>query len=361
VGPLLRPDRIVRDLQALDTSAPGLQPDVLDDRVLRRRMLDVIRRAVPHDFYAFVLTDPQTTVGTSPLAEIPDLDDLPRVIRLKYLTRPGRWTTLDGSGCTTLHAATGGDLRRSDQWAGALRQHGITDVLVAVLRDRHGTWGFLDLWRRTGVFADAEVATLAAALPAMTAALRGVAARSFVLGTPSAARQAPAAHGPGVLLLGDDLTPVAGTPQLRDWLTTLLPTAADVGPVPASALNVAAQLLAVEAGVDDHPPAGRVALAPGTWLTVRADRLTEPLSGASIAVGYELTSPAERLDLFARAHALSPREREVLVAVATGLDTRGASRQLGITELTVQDHLKSVFARTAAASRADLLARALGT
>jgi DNA-binding CsgD family transcriptional regulator len=324
-------------------------------------MLDVIGSAVPHDFYAFILTDPQTTVGTSPLAEVPDLDDLPRVIRLKYLTRPGRWNTLDRSGCTTLLAATGGDLSRSHQWAGSLRQHGVTDVLVAVLRDRHGTWGFLDLWRRTGAFADTEVAALATALPTLTAALRGVVARSFVVGPPSAQPQASVAHGPGVLLLGDDLTPVAGTPQLRAWLTTLLPTAADVGPVPASALNVAAQLLAVEADVDNHQPSGRVSLAPGTWLTVRADRLTEPVSGATIAVGYELTSPADRLDLFARAHALSPREREVVVAVATGLDTRGASRRLGITELTVQDHLKSVFARTGAASRADLLARALGT
>ena len=165
-----------------------------------------------------------------------------------------------------------------------------------------------------------------------------------------------------MLLLGDDLTPVAGTPQLRDWLTTLLPTAADVGPVPASALNVAAQLLAVEAG-RRRPPAQRPGrarpgdLAHGPGRPAHANRS----QGPAIAVGYELTSPADRLDLFARAHALSPREREVVVAVATGLDTRGASRRLGITELTVQDHLKSVFARTGAASRADLLARALGT
>ena len=361
MAPPLRPDRIVRELHALDPAVSGPHSQELDDRVLRRDMLDVIGGAIPHEFYAFVLTDPQTTVGTSPLAEVPDLDDLPRVIRLKYLTTPGRWTALDQSGCTTLLAATGGDLSRSDQWAGALRQHSVTDVLVAVLRDRHGTWGFLDLWRRTGPFLDAEVAAIAAALPTLTAGLRGVVARSFVVGPAFAAPRSPAAHGPGVLLLGDDLTPVAGTPQLQEWLTTLLPTPADVWPVPASALNVAAQLLAVEAEIDDHPPSGRVALAPGTWLTVRADRLTHPVPGASIAVGYELTSPADRLDLFARAHALSPRERDVVVAVATGLDTRGVSRHLGITELTVQDHLKSVFARTGAASRADLLARALGT
>ena len=102
MGPLLHPDRIVRELHALEAAAVSHpdEPDEPDDRALRRHILDVIASAVPHDFYAFVLTDPQTTVGTSPLAEVPDLDDLPRVIRLKYLTRPGRWTTLDQSGCT---------------------------------------------------------------------------------------------------------------------------------------------------------------------------------------------------------------------------------------------------------------------
>jgi DNA-binding CsgD family transcriptional regulator len=361
VTPPLRPDRIVRDLHALDIGAAGPLPEEPDERTLRRRMLDVIARAVPHDFYAFVLTDPRTMVGTSPLAEVPDLDDLPRVIRLKYLTVPGRWSTLGRTGCTTLMAATDGDLSRSRQWEGALRRHGVADVLLAVFRDRHGTWGFLDLWRTTGTFTAAEVAALAMALPTLTAALRAVVARSFVVGPPGPVRTPTVAHGPGVLLLGDDLTPVAGTPQLGDWLATLLPSRADSGPVPASALNVAAQLLAVEAGVDDHTPSGRVALARGTWLTVRADRLTEGVPGAAVAVGYELTSPADRLDLYARAHALSPREREVVAAVAAGLDTRGSARRLGSTELTVQDHLKSVFARTGAASRADLLARALGT
>ena len=192
MGPLLRPDRIVRELHALATSPAGPGSEELDDRAVRRRMLDVVGSVVPHDFYAFVLTDPQTTVGTSPLAEIPDLGDLPRVIRLKYLTGPGRWTKLDRSGCTTLLAATEGDLSRSDQWAGALRQHGVTDVLVAVLRDRHGTWGFLDLWRLTGAFGDSEVAAVAAALPTLTASLRRNVARSFVAGLPGSAP-----HGAG--------------------------------------------------------------------------------------------------------------------------------------------------------------------
>jgi len=39
---------------------------------------------------------------------------------------------------------------------------------------------------------------------------------------------------------------------------------------------------------------------------------------------------------------------------------RALARGMGVSEHTVQDHLKSVFARTGTRSRRDLLARALG-
>jgi DNA-binding CsgD family transcriptional regulator len=344
----------------LADAVTGLDHDAPDDRVLRRRMLEAIARVVPYEHYAFVTTDPETAVGCSPLAEVPDLAELPRLIRLKYLTEAGRWTALPEPGCSSLLRETGGDLARSAQWAAALQGHRVRDVLLAVLRDRQGTWGFLDLWRTSGQFRDDEIAAVGRALPVMTTQLRATVARAFVQ-----VADHPRPHsdhrGPGLLLLAKDLTPVAGTPQLQEWLATLLPSVPGGSPVPASALNVGAQLLAVEGGVDLHAPLARVPLAASTWLTVRADRLTEEIPGAAIAVGYELAGPADRLEVFVRAHGLSPREREVVRAVASGLDTRAAARRLGITELTVQDHLKAVFARTGSASRAELLASALGT
>jgi len=57
-----------------------------DARILQLRVLDEIRRSVAFDAFAFVLTDPVTSVGTSPLADVPCLPELPRLIRLKYLT-----------------------------------------------------------------------------------------------------------------------------------------------------------------------------------------------------------------------------------------------------------------------------------
>jgi DNA-binding CsgD family transcriptional regulator len=348
VAPSVRRSRLA---EAVD----GLGDDRPDDRVLRRRALDTIATLVPFEHFVFVLTDPETTVGVSPLAEVPEGAALPGLIRLRYLSRPARWTALPEPACTTLRALD--DRPGSGGWSAALAEHGVRDVLLAVLRDRHGTWAFLDLWRHDGVFRDDEVAAVAEALPVLTSQLRAAVGRTFV--APSSGTSTPRQH-PGVLLLDDDLAPVAGTPALQDWLATLLPPAADASPVPASAFNAGAQLLAVEAGVDAHPPSARVAVASGTWLTVSAERLTYQAQGASIAVTYAVASAADRLEVFVRACGLSARERDVVRAVATGGDTRALARTLGISDLTVQDHLKAVFARTGAATRAELLARALG-
>jgi Bacterial regulatory proteins, luxR family len=46
--------------------------------------------------------------------------------------------------------------------------------------------------------------------------------------------------------------------------------------------------------------------------------------------------------------------------LATGSDTRTMARQLSLSELTVQDHLKSIFAKTGVRDRVTLLSRALG-
>ncbi len=121
----------------------------------------------------------------------------------------------------------------------------------------------------------------------MTTALRRYQAHTFV------ARRAGGSHGDGpvVLLLSADPEVRDQTPETHDYLRVLVPPAPRRPPVPAGAYNVAAQLVAREAGVDDHPPLARVHLS----------------------------------------------------------------------KHTVQDHLKSIFTKTAVNSRRALLARVLGT
>lgn len=315
--------------------------------------MGAIAGLIPFDAYVFLLTDPVTSVGCSPLAEVPNLPGLPDLIRLKYLTPVNRWTGLPADGCATLQQATGGHLESSLLWREHLSGLGIHDVVSVVFRDRFGWWGFLDLWRREGHFADDEVAALVDVAPVITSRLRGVQAAAF-----TAADVPPAARGPGALVLAPALTIRARTPQAEEWLSALVPAHSGRSPVPAGAYNVAAQLLAYEAGVDTHPPQARVHLGGGTWLTLRADRLggREPVDQRDIVVTLEVSSPAERRDVFSRSHGLTGREAEVLQHLADGSDTRTVARLMSISELTVQDHLKGVFTKTLTSSRRELLA-----
>lgn len=329
-----------------------------DDRALRTHVLDVIRRFVPFDAYVFLLTDPATTVGCSPVAAVPRLDRLPHLIGLKYLTEVNRWTGLSAGGCATLQQATGGRPEQSLVWREHLAVLGIVDVLSVVFTDRFGCWGFLDLWRQERRFTEDEVAALVGAGPVITSRLRGVQAAAF-----TAAAMPTGDRGPGGLVLSPALDVRAQTPQTQDWLAALVPPQEGHGPVPASAYNVAAQLLAIEAGVDAHPARARVHLGSGTWLTLRADRVagTEPVEQRDILVTMEASSPAERRDVFSRAHGLTRREDELLGHLADGVDTRSVARSMSISELTVQDHLKAMFTKTSTSSRRELLAICMGS
>jgi DNA-binding CsgD family transcriptional regulator len=334
----------------------GLAALKLAARPLRAAMLDVLRPAVPFDAYVFVMTDPRTSVGSDPLADIPLLDQLPQVIRLKYATAANRWTTLTAPPVGLLSdqvapqspAPSRPRHRSGAEWGALLLGAGIVDVASVVFRDRFGCWGFLDLWRSTR-FTPAEATVLADLTPAITSLLRSGQAATFEARSAADADQRREAL---VLLLGPDLTMRAQTGQAADYLRRMLPTPEGRSPVPAAAYNVAAQLLAVEDGVDDHPAEAAVHLGGGVWVTLRAARLSD-----DIAVTIDLASPAERLELFARACGLSARETELLRVLADGVDTREAAARMFLSQHTVQDHLKSIFDKTGSRSRRSLLAR----
>lgn len=330
-----------------------------DARALRIRVVEEIRQVVGFDAYAWLLTDPETSVGTAPLADVPWLSELPRQIALKYLTRVNRWTALEGGSVALLHEATDGDLSQSLVWRTLLVEYGVGDVASAVFRDRFGCWAFLELWRSAsrGRFGPAEAAFLSDVAEPLTLALRTLQRSAFVAG------RVPTVPlpGPVVLLLSPDLHVHGQTPETQEYLRVLVPPAENRPPIPASAYNVAAQLLAVEAGVDRNAPRARVHLSEGLWVTLRAARIDDGAAGErDIAVTIERSTPPERADLFSRVFGLSARESELLDHLVTGCDTIEVARRMFVSENTVQDHLKSIFAKTSARNRRTLLARALG-
>lgn len=322
-----------------------------DQRELRLALLKELRRLVPFDSYAWLLTDPSSEVGAAPIADVPCLPDLPRLIRLRYATTTNRWTQ-QKEPVAGLHATTGGRLGQSLVWRELLVDHHVSDVVSIVFRDRFGCWAFLDLWRYEGVFTDAETRALAQHVDTVTDALRRCTLRTF-----SQTAKPPDRHpwpGPIVLVLSEQLEVQGQTAETERYLRALVPPDGDRRAIPASAYNVAAQLLALEAGVDEHKPVARVHLDGGEWLTVRAARIDD-----DIAVSIERASPAERLDLLRRSARLTSRETELLNLLATGAATHALAEQMFLSEHTIQDHLKSIFAKTGTGSRRDLVARAV--
>ena len=337
----------------------------VDARRLRLHVLAVLREVIDFDAYVWLLTDPVTAVGAAPVADVPCLPELPALIKAKYATPVNRWTVLQlqKSPAGTLSDAVGGELDRSLMWREVLCRYGIGDMASAVFADQFGCWGFLDLWRDNtrGSFSAADAGFLAAAAAPLATALRHCQARTFV----DPATQHRPDLGPVVLTLDDELRITSRTAASRGWLDALLPPEADERAIPASVYNVAAQLLAVERGVDAHPAFARTHLADGFWLALRAARLSPdqpPASGAAtIVVTIEEASASERVELFGRAFGLSVREYELVGLLATGSDTRSMAREMSLSEHTIQDHLKSIFAKTGAHDRVTVLSRALGT
>ena len=338
----------------------------LTAKAYRERVLADLREVLPCDGHVWLLTDPVTRVGTSPHADVPGLAfaDLPHLGRLRYLTTVNRWDVLldEGRQAATLLATTEGEPARSRLWRECLSGLGVTDVASLVCADRFGCWAWLDLWRTGGpAFAPADAAFLAELAPLLALGLREAQARTFVDDA-----EALDLSGPAVVVLRPDLTVRTQTAWAGEALFRLNPPDDPVPPVPAAVYNVAAALVADEMGAGVGEPRSRVHLGAGRWVTLRADRMTRTDDAAGsgkegdVVVTIEVSTPHERQEVFALAHGLTPREREVLGEVARGLDSRAIAERLFLSEHTVHDHVKAVLAKTCTSTRQALLARIVG-
>jgi FixJ family two-component response regulator len=94
------------------------------------------------------------------------------------------------------------------------------------------------------------------------------------------------------------------------------------------------------------------------------DFLTKPFSdddlmkAVRVGLAQDRQARLERAEMTAlreRYAALTPRERDVLPLVISGLLNKQAAAELGISEVTLQLHRRNVMQKMAAASLADLV------
>lgn len=123
-------------------------------------------------------------------------------------------------------------------------------------------------------------------------------------------------------------------------------------------------------GEGEHPPIVFITGHGDIPSSVRAikggavDFLTKPFSDADLmraidqAIALDRARRTEQTELLAlrrRYNELTPRERDVLPLVVSGLLNKQAAAELGISEVTLQIHRRNVMHKMAAASLADLV------
>jgi DNA-binding CsgD family transcriptional regulator len=323
-----------------------------DLTVVRARLDTLLRASIGYDVGVLSTMDPATLLWTS--CFITGLDyDRERERELFELEFEGgdvnHYTDL--AGATTpigrLHAATGGRLTRARRYVPLLEPLAVADELRAILRVRDTCWGSVTLYRQGDAvpFDERDERALADAITSI--------ADLFRLALLRAALDAPATldQPPGLLLVGNDGHVEATTEAASAWLDAI----DDRDRIPSAVRAVSAA-----AAAGDGLARASLPTRDGRWVVLHGSPVKHEgargTQGPHTAIIIEGARPSVLSEVIAEAYALSGREREVTSLVARGRTTKQIALELGISAFTVQDHLKSVFAKTGAQSRGELVA-----
>lgn len=313
-----------------------------------------LKRAIPFDRSCWHMVDPGTVLFTGSL----NLDVgcsgtwlaeheyvVEDVNKWWFLARSGR-----RAGATSL--ATHGDLSRSarhrsheaygigDELRGSFVVDGAYWGAAGFLRDRDRPW-----------FTEDDVRFLASLSEPIAAAFR----RALLTAWDATAE--PCHDGPGVVVFDEHGHAESISPAAERWIAQMIEVPPPAVPADSKVLRaVAAQARTLRAGQDPLELAARsrVQTKSGRWLLLYGTRLSGGAAGRT-AVIIQPAAPHEVAPLVALAYGLSERECQVTRLCMTGQATKEIARTLGVSPYTVQDHLKSIFDKTGARSRGELV------
>ncbi len=234
---------------------------------------------------------------------------------------------------------------------------GFTDELRVVFRSQGLTWGALALYRGPGEppFSHDDART-AASIHAQVARL----IQTTLFSAPPGA--ASAGPGPAVIVVDgadrvSNLTPGAHAriAELGGW---------DNGSLPPTVLAATAAARSTA-----HLATTRAVSCSGAWLVIRATHFATAGAGApansaiarsseprdAVVVTIDVASPSDVSSLALAARGLSPREQQIATLVLQGAATKTIAAALFLSPHTVQDHLKSIFAKLDVNSRREMV------
>jgi DNA-binding CsgD family transcriptional regulator len=346
--PSLTARRVQRDVDVVARAG-------LDIETFLQEAVESISRAVPHVGTCIATVDPSTLLltGTLKFGDLRGQDEHDHEFGLieygdeedstfRRLAVSDRAATAVGAGSSARVA----DFMRPN--------FGYTEEARVVMRDAGQVWGAMALFRGSdaGPFADDEVELL----DSLSSTL-GIGVRAGLLAN-FAPAPATAPEGPAVVIVGADDTiqqmSAGAEVRLMDLMRSEDGTVADG--IVSSLIGAARRW---SAGLTPAPPRCRVRSRSGMWLVLHATPMSPRAdgSGGDVVVTIDEARPPEIVPLVVAAFDLTPRERDVTQLVLQGVDTKEIASAMHVSPYTVQDHLKSVFAKADVRSRRELIAK----
>ncbi|WP_104164439.1 response regulator transcription factor [Arthrobacter sp. SX1312] len=335
-----RASRLRREITQL--AAAGLSVSEL-----HAAAIELVGRTVSTDLTCWASIDPETQVISSMVSgqnRIPTEYES-RLAEAEYsLDEPYTFAALARQGATLarLSDLSADDRRRSTRLHSIWRPLGMDEELRVMFRADGVCWGAAGLVRSGVEFTAREVEFLAAIAPAIGSATR-LAVRSEAQGGTGPGR-------PALVIIAADGQLVGVTPDAREWQERL-------DAIAPGRFRVMMQVMAS----GSHAAAAgyfkaRLRDADGRWAVLQASTL---IGGEEdqVAVAIEPVTGDQLVGLLLLAYDLSAREREICREVIGGHSTAEIAGHLFISVHTVQDHLKSVFAKVGVRSRGELVAR----
>ncbi|MDM8083771.1 helix-turn-helix transcriptional regulator [Cellulomonas cellasea] len=335
-----RAHRARRDIAAL--AAAGLGVSDLHAAAIR-----VIADDVGTDLACWATIDPETLVisaMTSGETAIPPEYE-PLLAQAEYAPdEPHAFAELarQGSPVARLSDLPGVERERSARLRTVWRPLGVERELRVMFMADGACWGGAGMVRSGPDFSDREVELMRSVAPVIAGATR-VAVRSE-------ARTPVAGGGGAIVVVGPDGGLRAATPAARDWRDGLDEIASG---------RFLTMMRVMALGARSSQSGGfraRLRGPDGRWAVLEASLLIGS-DEEQTAITIEPATGDQLLGLLLTAYGLTAREREICHEVIGGHSTAEIAEHLFITTNTVQDHLKSMFAKVGVRSRGEMVAR----
>lgn len=344
---------------AARTELAGLARAGMDVESFCRASCAVVDRVIPSEYGCLATTDPTSGLITGTVKSDPGdsrdaefahheyvSEDLNQFSEIARRVDPVGVLELDTAGRPELSA-------RYREFLLPLFSH--RHELRVAFRSAGEVWGVLGLYRSTGLRGFTPVEADFAASVSETIA-NGIRASLI---SASLIRAAPttlaAAAGPAVIIVGADDIIQQMTPAAEQRVHDLGGFVFDS--LPMTLLSIVGAARAPRAGSAAVPRA-RVRALTGQWFTVQAAPSSGPRATAGdVVMTIETAGPSDIVPLIVAAFGLTNREQDIVALVLQGADTAAISRRLHLSPYTVQDYLKSIFAKAGVSSRRELTAK----